>query len=39
LLASSRPSTDPKAMAKNWQLEAEGYRAIVQAWDFTAGRD
>jgi TIR domain/Tetratricopeptide repeat len=22
-----------------WQLEAEGYRVIVQAWDFTAGRD
>ncbi len=22
-----------------WQLEAEGYTVIVQAWDFTAGRD
>jgi tetratricopeptide (TPR) repeat protein len=22
-----------------WQLEAEGYQVIVQAWDFTAGRD
>ena len=22
-----------------WQLEAEGYRVVVQAWDFTAGRD
>jgi hypothetical protein len=21
-----------------WQLEAEGYK-VVQAWDFTAGRD
>jgi TIR domain len=22
-----------------WQLEADGYQVIVQAWDFTAGRD
>jgi hypothetical protein len=22
-----------------WQLEAEGYQVIVQAWDFTPGRD
>jgi hypothetical protein len=22
-----------------WQLEAEGYQVVVQAWDFTAGRD
>jgi tetratricopeptide (TPR) repeat protein len=22
-----------------WQLEAEGYTVVVQAWDFTAGRD
>jgi tetratricopeptide (TPR) repeat protein len=22
-----------------WQLEAEGYKVVVQAWDFTAGRD
>jgi tetratricopeptide (TPR) repeat protein len=22
-----------------WQLEAEGYSVVVQAWDFTAGRD
>jgi hypothetical protein len=22
-----------------WQLEAEGYHVVVQAWDFTAGRD
>jgi tetratricopeptide (TPR) repeat protein len=22
-----------------WQLEAEGYTTVVQAWDFTAGRD
>jgi hypothetical protein len=22
-----------------WELEAEGYNVIVQAWDFTAGRD
>ena len=22
-----------------WQLEAEGYTVLVQAWDFTAGRD
>jgi hypothetical protein len=23
----------------SWQLEAEGYTVVVQAWDFTAGRD
>src|SRR5262249_32543901 len=22
-----------------WQLEAEGYKTVVQAWDFAAGRD
>jgi TIR domain len=22
-----------------WQLEAEGYRVVMQAWDFGAGRD
>ena len=22
-----------------WQLEAEGYMVVVQAWDVTAGRD
>jgi tetratricopeptide (TPR) repeat protein len=22
-----------------WQLESEGYKVVVQAWDFTAGRD
>ena len=22
-----------------WQLEAEGYRVVAQAWDFGAGRD
>jgi hypothetical protein len=22
-----------------WQLEAEGYRVVIQAWDFGAGRD
>ena len=22
-----------------WQLEAEGYTVVVQAWDFAAGRD
>jgi TIR domain len=22
-----------------WQLEAEGYQVVVQAWDFTPGRD
>jgi hypothetical protein len=22
-----------------WQLEAEGYQVVVQAWDFTGGRD
>jgi hypothetical protein len=22
-----------------WQLEAEGYSVIVQAWDFTPGKD
>src|SRR5215218_4192222 len=22
-----------------WQLEAEGYAVVVQAWDFTPGRD
>jgi hypothetical protein len=22
-----------------WQLESEGYRVVVQAWDFTPGRD
>jgi len=22
-----------------WQLEAEGYSVVVQAWDFTGGRD
>jgi hypothetical protein len=22
-----------------WQLEAEGYKVVVQAWDFTGGRD
>jgi hypothetical protein len=22
-----------------WQLEAEGYKVIVQAWDFTPGKD
>jgi transposase-like protein len=22
-----------------WQLEADGYKVVVQAWDFTAGRD
>jgi hypothetical protein len=22
-----------------WQLEAEGYTVVVQAWDFRAGRD
>jgi hypothetical protein len=22
-----------------WQLEAEGYSVVIQAWDFTVGRD
>ncbi len=22
-----------------WQLEAEGYQVVVQAWDFSAGSD
>jgi hypothetical protein len=22
-----------------WQLEGEGYTVVLQAWDFTAGRD
>jgi hypothetical protein len=34
-------STADRAAAEwiAWQLEAEGYKVIVQAWDFTLGHD